>query len=53
MISFAVRRERVQRINEKSKSRKSIRQGICPQCGGKLVIRNGEYGSFYGYSIYR
>ena len=27
-----------------------IRQGVCPQCGGQLVLRNGRYGSFYGCS---
>ena len=26
--------------------------GICPQCGGNLVLRNGKYGSFYGCSHY-
>ena len=26
--------------------------GICPKCGGNLVLRNGKYGSFYGCSHY-
>ena len=25
---------------------------ICPKCGGKLRIRNGKYGKFYGCSNY-
>ena len=29
-----------------------IYEGICPQCGGKLVERNGRYGTFYGCSNY-
>lgn len=29
-----------------------IEQGICPQCGGNLVLRQGKYGSFYGCSNY-
>ena len=29
-----------------------IALGICPQCGGTLVRRNGKYGSFYGCSNY-
>ncbi|WP_411197804.1 topoisomerase DNA-binding C4 zinc finger domain-containing protein [Segatella copri] len=29
-----------------------IRQGVCPQCGGQLVLRKGRYGSFYGCSNY-
>lgn len=27
-------------------------QGICPECGGKLVERNGKYGTFWGCSNY-
>ncbi|MEE0651535.1 MAG: topoisomerase DNA-binding C4 zinc finger domain-containing protein [Segatella copri] len=27
-----------------------MRQGVCPQCGGQLVLRNGRYGFFYGCS---
>lgn len=29
-----------------------INQGICPQCGGHLILRRGKYGSFYGCSNY-
>ncbi len=29
-----------------------INQGICPRCRGKLVERNGKYGSFIGCSNY-
>ena len=29
-----------------------IRQGVCPQGGGQLVLRKGRYGSFYGCSNY-
>lgn len=31
---------------------KQVESGICPRCGGKLVLRNGRYGSFYGCSNY-
>ncbi len=27
-----------------------IERGICPLCGGNLVLRNGKYGDFYGCS---
>ena len=30
----------------------SIRNGICPRCGGRLVERNGRYGKFMGCSNY-
>ena len=29
-----------------------IKSGICPKCGGHLVLRNGKYGTFYGCSNY-
>lgn len=30
----------------------NIEHGICPRCGGKLVLRNGKYGEFWGCSNY-
>ena len=30
----------------------TIQNGICPHCGGHLVLRNGKYGQFYGCSNY-
>lgn len=30
----------------------SVAHNRCPRCGGKLVLRNGKYGDFYGCSIY-
>lgn len=29
-----------------------INQGICPRCGGTLVLRNGRFGQFFGCSNY-
>ena len=29
-----------------------ISQSICPQCGGRLILREGKYGTFYGCSNY-
>lgn len=29
-----------------------VSQGICPHCGGRLVLRNSKYGDFYGCSNY-
>jgi len=26
--------------------------GVCPKCGGKLVLRKGKYGKFLGCSKY-
>ena len=30
----------------------TIANGYCPQCGGKLILRQGKYGSFYGCCNY-
>lgn len=34
------------------KMQEQIQQGICPRCGGKLVLREGKTGQFYGCSNY-
>lgn len=33
-------------------SRRLERSGICPRCGGYLVLHHGKYGDFYGCSNY-
>ena len=30
----------------------AVANGRCPRCGGKLVLRDGRYGTFYGCSNY-
>ena len=37
------------KINQKIASIKTGGE-ICPECGGKLIMRNGKYGSFIGCS---
>ncbi len=39
-------------IRNIKKMKKNIKSGICPRCGGKLVLRNGRNGQFYGCSNY-
>ena len=47
---FSVSEDRhLANIHEKQAA---IASGICPRCGGKLVLRNGKYGPFYGCSNY-
>lgn len=43
------RKENVDSIREK---KKKASEGICPRCGGRLVVRNGKYGKFLGCSNY-
>lgn len=38
-----------QNVEEKQRA---LRSGICPRCGGELVLRKGKYGDFYGCSNY-
>ena len=37
------------KINEKIASIKT-NGGVCPKCGGKLIMREGKYGNFIGCS---
>lgn len=45
---------RLQESNAKIEEEKyeKIAQGICPQCGNSLKIRQGKYGEFFGCSNY-
>jgi len=29
-----------------------LKKGICPRCGGKLILKKGQYGEFYGCENY-
>lgn len=41
---------RAEHVGNIHNMQKKIMQGICPRCGGNLVLRNGKYGKFYGCS---
>lgn len=41
-----------QHIQNIQKTLSDIDNGICPRCGGNLVLRKGQYGEFYGCSNY-
>lgn len=46
-------REHVRNVNRAVSDRNAkVADGVCPRCGGKLVLRQGRYGSFYGCSNY-
>ena len=36
----------------KNNYKRKLASGICPKCGGKLVLRSGKFGNFYGCSNY-
>lgn len=46
-------REHVQSVrNNIQEKKQKVSLGICPRCNGKLIIRHGPYGNFYGCSNY-
>jgi hypothetical protein len=47
-----VRQHQLNVKSQQDKKRNLINQGICPRCGGQLVLRQGKYGSFYGCTNY-
>ena len=49
LISNLTTRQHVENINIQ---KRSVEQGICPECGGRLVLKNGRYGQFIGCSNY-
>ena len=39
-------------VEEIRQMQEDVENNICPRCGGKLVLRHGKYGDFYGCSNY-
>lgn len=48
-ILIRIRNNAVIKINKKIASVKTG-GGICPKCGGQLIMRTGKYGNFIGCS---
>lgn len=47
------RKQHVQSVKvNKQRRDNAVASGRCPRCGGKLVLREGRYGRFYGCSNY-
>ena len=47
------RKQHVQSVMQNKQRRdNAVASGRCPKCGGKLVLREGRYGRFYGCSNY-
>lgn len=45
--------DKEQHISEIHKIQRDLEfDNICPRCGGRLVVRNGRNGEFYGCSNY-
>lgn len=45
-------RASINKFNYEIRSQEAIENGYCPKCGGRLVLRNGRNGAFYGCSNY-
>jgi hypothetical protein len=53
IVEAEQRRNHTQSIKQNVQIKnQQIANGICPKCGGNLVLRNGKYGKFYGCSNY-
>lgn len=51
--SADARRQHVVNVRETiNRKQNVIANNICPRCGGKLILRNGRYGRFYGCQNY-
>ena len=50
---YKVKKEHVESIHVKMEEYENkINNMICPKCGGKLILRKGQYGDFFGCSNY-
>lgn len=53
VVDRSARKEHVQNAKfQKNRSEYFMSKGLCPRCGGELVLRKGKYGQFYGCSNY-
>lgn len=51
--SKETRKEHNQEVRVKKVTRDTnVANGVCPKCGGRLILRDGKYGKFYGCSNY-
>ena len=47
------RKQHIQNVRQNQQRRDfAVSRGRCPRCGGELVLRHGQYGSFYGCANY-
>ncbi len=51
-ISIRISKELREKKEASINMERAMRKGVCPLCGGHLIIRNGKYGQFYGCSNY-
>ena len=53
IVDKRVRKAHIENVQQRLyRTKRSIYNGICPRCGGRLVERKGHYGSFLGCSNY-
>ena len=49
----SARKQHVQSVKQNKQRRDAaVASGRCPKCGGRLVLRKGQYGRFYGCANY-
>lgn len=52
LLSHRANISKEQHIENIHKQQQDLAHGICPRCGGNIVLRNGQYGKFWGCSNY-
>ena len=53
LVEEEIENKHIQFIEERhNEIKQTVQQKRCPRCGGKLKLRNGKYGPFYGCSNY-
>ncbi len=51
--SNEMKKRHISEVKEKvNKKELALDSGLCPRCGGTLMVRNGKYGYFFGCSNY-
>lgn len=51
LIHYMIKNHKINDISTDNEHSTAV-EGVCPQCGNKLIQRNGKYGSFLGCSSY-
>ena len=52
IISHKLKISQKEHIKNIKQQQQNIQNGICPRCNGKLILRTGKFGDFYGCTNY-
>ena len=52
LLTSAKKMSNKDHVRNIKQTQNELKEGICPRCGSKLVLRNGKHGEFWGCSGY-